>query len=123
MLTKKYASAKVSIAGPAANLAIAIFFGLTLRFLSGPISEVVPGIIPLFVTIVYLNLVLAIFNLLPIPPLDGSHILFDFLPQSLSAVRKFLTQYGLFVLLFFIFFLFRFLAVPLDWLFRLLVGF
>jgi len=120
---KKYGSAKVSFAGPAANLAIAIFFGLLLRFLSGPIAEILPGVIPFFVMIVYLNLVLAIFNLMPIPPLDGSHILFDFLPPRFYAVRQFLTQYGLFVLLFFIFFLFRFLALPIDWLFRLIVGF
>ncbi len=120
---KKYGSAKVSFAGPAVNLAIALFFGLLLRFLSGPIAEILPGLIPLFVGIVHLNLILAIFNVMPIPPLDGSHILFDFLPRSLHGVRIFLTQYGLFVLLFFIFFLFRFLSVPIDWLFRFIVGF
>lgn len=120
---KKYGSAKVSFAGPAANLAIAIFFGLLLRIFSEPIAEILPGVIPFFVMIVYLNLVLAIFNLMPIPPLDGSHILFDFLPRELYALREFLTQYGLFILLFFIFFLFRFLAMPIDWLFRLIVGF
>ncbi|MEK7542587.1 MAG: site-2 protease family protein [Patescibacteria group bacterium] len=120
---KKYGSAKVSFAGPATNLAIAVFFGLLLRFLSSPIAEILPGLIPLFVGIVQVNLFLAIFNLVPIPPLDGSHILFDFLPRSLDVVRQFLTQYGFFVLLFFIFFLFRFVAMPLDWLFRLIVGF
>ena len=120
---QKYGSAKVSFAGPAANLAIAVFFGFLLRFLSAPIAEVLPGLIPLFVGIVQLNLILAIFNLLPIPPLDGSHILFDFLPRSLDAVRQFLSQYGLFVLLFFIFFLFQFLEFPITWLFRLITGF
>lgn len=120
---QKYGSAKVSFAGPAANLAIALFFGLSLRFLSMPIADVLPGLIPLFVGIVQLNLILAIFNLVPIPPLDGSHILFDFLPRSLLAVRQFLLQYGLFILLFFIFFLFQFLVFPIEWLFRLIVGF
>ena len=120
---KKYGSAKVSFAGPAANLAIALSFGFLLRFLGTPIAAILPGIIPLLVGIVYLNLVLAIFNLLPIPPLDGSHILFDFLPRSLDVVRRILIQYGLFILLFFIFFLFRFLTVPIEWLFRLIVGF
>ena len=120
---KKYGSAKVSFAGPGANLAIALFFGFLLRFLSGPIAEILPGVIPLFVGIIYLNLVLAIFNLLPIPPLDGSHILFDFLPPSLARVREFLLRYGLFILLFFIFFLFRYLFPFIDWLFRLIAGF
>lgn len=120
---KKYGSAKVSFAGPAANLAIALFFGFLLRFASLPISEIFPGLIPLFIGIVQVNLFLAIFNLVPIPPLDGSHILFDFLPSSLRVVRQFLNQYGVFVLIFFIFFLFRFLEIPFDFLFRLIVGF
>lgn len=120
---RKYGAAKVSFAGPGANLAIALFFGLLLRFFSGPIAEILPGVIPLFVGIVYLNLVLAIFNLLPIPPLDGSHILFDFLPPSLASMRGFLLRYGLFILLFFIFFLFRYLFPFIDWLFRMIAGF
>ena len=120
---KKYGSAKVSFAGPAANLAIALSFGFLLRFLGTPIAAILPGIIPLLVGIVYLNLVLAIFNLLPIPPLDGSHILFDFLPRSLDVVRRILIQYGLFILLFFIFFLFQYLVTPIEWLFRLITGF
>jgi Zn-dependent protease len=120
---KKYGSAKVSFAGPGANLAIALFFGLLLRFASMPIADVLPGLIPLFIGIVQVNLFLAIFNLVPIPPLDGSHILFDFLPRSLISVRRFLEQYGVFVLIFFIFFLFRFLEIPFEFLFRLIVGF
>jgi len=120
---KKYGSAKVSFAGPGANLAIAIFFGLLLRFFGAPLAEISPALIELFGQIVLLNLVLAIFNLLPIPPLDGSHVLFDFLPRSLDVVRQFLLQYGLFILLFFIFFLFRFLTIPIEWFFRLIVGF
>jgi len=120
---QKYGSAKVSFAGPGANLAIALVFGLLLRFLSVPIADFLPSLIPLFVGIVQVNLILAIFNLVPIPPLDGSHILFDFLPRSLSIVRDFLGRYGLFVLLFFMIFLFQFLAAPIDWLFRLIVGF
>lgn len=120
---QKYGSAKVSIAGPLANLGIAIVFGLLLRFLGGPIAESFPSLLPLFFGIVQLNLILAVFNLMPIPPLDGSHILFDFLPKSLYGVQKFLTQYGIFVLFFFVFFLFRFLEKPLEWLFRFIVGF
>jgi Zn-dependent protease len=120
---KKYGSAKVSFAGPGANLGIALVFGLFLRFLSSPIAAISPDLIPLFVGIVQLNLILAIFNLLPIPPLDGSHILFDFLPRSFYGIRDFLTRYGIFILLFFVFFLFRFLVPVIDWVFRIIVGF
>lgn len=118
---QKYGSAKVSFAGPAANLGIAIVFGLILRFV--PIADFNPSLIPFFVAIVQLNLILAIFNLLPIPPLDGSHILFDFLPASMNHVKRFLTQYGFFILLFVIFFLFRLLFPVIDYLFRLITGF
>jgi Zn-dependent protease len=120
---QKYGSAKVSFAGPAANLGIAIVFGLFLRFFSVFIAGVSPNLIPLFVGIVQLNLVLAIFNLMPIPPLDGSHILFDFLPRSFDKVKQFLSQYGIFILLFFVFFLFRFWVPIIEWAFRLIVGF
>ena len=120
---QKYGSAKVSFAGPAANLAIALFFGLALRFFGGPIAEVLPALIPFFAGIVQLNITLAIFNLMPIPPLDGSHVLFDFLPRSFDAARDFLARYGVFFLFFFVFFLFRFLSAPIEWLFRLIVGF
>ena len=120
---QKYGSAKVSFAGPAANFGIAIVFGLLLRFFSAQLSAISPDLILFFRSIVELNLILGIFNLVPIPPLDGSHILFDFLPQSFSSVKQFLAQYGIFILLFFMFFLFQFLAPPIEWLFRLLVGF
>lgn len=120
---KKYGSAKVSFAGPAANFGIAIVFGLLLRFFSAPLLGVSPDLVWFFQSIVELNLVLGIFNLVPIPPLDGSHILFDFLPQSFLRVKHFLTQYGVFILLFFMFFLFQFLTPPIEWLFRLIVGF
>jgi len=120
---QKYGSAKVSFAGPAANFGIAIVFGLLLRFFSAPLVAISPDLILFFRSIVELNLILGIFNLVPIPPLDGSHILFDFLPQSFSRVKQFLAQYGIFILLFFMFFLFQFLISPIEWLFRLLVGF
>jgi Zn-dependent protease len=51
------------------------------------------------------NVMLAVFNFLPIPPLDGASLLFRFLPLRYAwQIRPFLTQYGLFILLFFIFF-------------------
>ena len=120
---QKFGSAKVSFAGPAANLAIALVFGLLLRFFSGPIAALSPELIGMLAIIVQLNLILAIFNLIPIPPLDGSHILFDFLPASFDGLKRFLMQYGFFALIFFAFFIFPMFIPVVHWLFRFLVGF
>ncbi len=79
----RYGSSKVAIAGPMSNFSIALFFGLILRF----------GIIFNFISIggffyialawiVFINIFLGLFNLIPIPPLDGSKILMDIFPQS-----------------------------------------
>ena len=117
---QKYGSAKVAAAGPAANFAVALFFGLALRFF--PAISAVSGLDLIFSYIVYINLLLAIFNLLPVPPLDGSHILFTFLPQGLENLKIILRQFGLFILLFIIFFLFNWVVLLINWIFSLIVG-
>lgn len=117
---KKYGSALVSLAGPGSNLSIALIFGLVLRFL--PLTEFSPALVTIFSYIVILNILLAVFNLLPIPPLDGSHILFTFLPRRFAALKIILSQFGLFILLFIIFFFFGFVSPVVNFLFRLIVG-
>ncbi|MDI6603491.1 MAG: site-2 protease family protein [Patescibacteria group bacterium] len=100
---QKYGSLKVAFAGPASNLLLALFFGLLLRFLLS--SEFISiGLFSAFSFIVSINILLAVFNLIPIPPLDGSHILFTFLPPSMETTKIFLNQFGFFILFFFIFF-------------------
>lgn len=118
---QKYGSLKVSLAGPGANLVIALFFGLLLRFL--PFPSAFSELLVMFSYIVYINILLAVFNLLPIPPLDGSHILFTFLPHSMQNVKIFLSQFGFFILLFVIFFLFPWLSYIISWIFTLITGF
>jgi len=117
---QKYGSAKVALAGPGANLAIALVFGLVLRFF--PSISLIPGLYLMFSYIVYINILLAVFNLLPIPPLDGSHILFTFLPESATNLKIFLSQFGFFILLFIIFFFFHWLVLIVNWIFTLIVG-
>ena len=116
---KRFGSLKVSLAGPASNLAIALVFGFALRFL--PLFEVNPALAAVVSTIVIINLVLAALNLLPIPPLDGSHILFAFLPPSLERLKIVLSQYGIFILLFIVFFT-GILGLIVSLLFFLLIG-
>lgn len=98
---QKWGTIKVAISGPATNFGIAIFFGLLIRIVNLP--QTVPFIELLGIITIY-NFLWGIFNLVPIPPLDGSWILFRFLPQRFDKVKMFLQQYGLFILIFFIFF-------------------
>jgi Zn-dependent protease len=95
----------VAIAGILANLVLVIFFGLLIRFaplLGIPMSA---SFFKITSIIVILNLVLALFNLIPIPPLDGSKIMFSFLPYRYRYIENFLEKWGMFLLLFFIIFL------------------
>ena len=117
---QKYGSAKVALAGPASNFAIALVFGTALRFL--PHLSLISGISLIFSYIVYINILLAVFNLLPIPPLDGSHILFTFLPEKFANIKLFLHQFGIFILLFFIFFALRWVFAGVMVLYSLITG-
>jgi Zn-dependent protease len=109
---KRWGALKIALAGPLANFILAVIFALLIRFL--PMLS--PGLYYIFEVVIIYNLILAIFNLIPIPPLDGSHILFDFLPQgeTLSKVKSFLTTYGFFILIFFVF-----IFPGIDWIFNL----
>lgn len=118
---QKYGSAKVAIAGPAANFLVALVFGLAMRFLPEQIL-ISSGLYQIFSLIVLLNLLLAVFNLVPIPPLDGSKVLFSFLPSSLDDVKMFLERYGMFLLLFFIFFAFELIIPIIFFVYRVIVG-
>jgi Zn-dependent protease len=121
---QKYGQAKVAIAGPAANLFLALIFGLLIRFtIANEALYFLMPLIPLFGAIVIINILLALFNLLPFPPLDGSHILFTFLPDSAQNIKVFLQKYGFFLLLGFIIFGgFRFLFPLIMILFYIITG-
>ncbi len=107
----RWSEAMVAAAGPASNIFMALIFGLLLRFASGS-NWASPALIEITTVIVFINILLAIFNLMPIPPLDGSKLLFAFFPDNFSQMRIFFERYGLVLLLFFIFFLWR-LVFPL----------
>jgi len=114
---QKWGPALVGVAGPAANLIIAIMFGILVRFLPVSTFSLLLGVI------VYANLLLMVFNLVPIPPLDGSKILFAILPDSMQQFKINLERYGFIILLFFIFYFFQWLVPIISWLFKLITGY
>ena len=82
---QRWGEALVAVAGPISNIALAILFGLTIRFLPEYIN-ISQSFLNLASSVVLINIILAIFNLIPIPPLDGSKILFAFLPYNSASV-------------------------------------
>lgn len=100
---QKWGTFKVAAAGPLTNFLVAIVFAMSIRFFPSflPLPEL---LIKLLAIIAFYNFLWGFFNLVPIPPLDGSHILFKFLPNSAYSAQVFLQRYGTFILLFFIFF-------------------
>ncbi len=117
---QRWGEAIVAFAGPFANICIALFFGLLVRF--NTLSGMGDSYIYIVGLIVLINLVLATFNLVPIPPLDGSKILFSVLPYSMRNVRTFLEQNSIYILIFFVFFLWKFLLPVVSYEFTLLTG-
>jgi Zn-dependent protease len=117
---KKWGTIAVAAAGILANLFVAIIFGLVIRFSIQ--YAVSPGFYFITSRIIIVNLALAIFNLVPIPPLDGSKILFSFLPESVSAAMLRYEQYSLVFLLVFVVFFADYLYPVLAFLFHLITG-
>lgn len=113
---QKWGPVMVGLAGPTANLILACLFAVVIRLLPGL------SITPFLAIIVYANVLLMIFNLVPIPPLDGSKLLYALLPDSANKIKMFFDRYGFVVLLLFVFYGFKFIQPIIDSLFALLVG-
>jgi Zn-dependent protease len=90
----EYGGALLAFAGPASNLVLAFIGALLLRFIdiSGFLSQAI-------ILFVQLNVALAVFNLIPIPPLDGSRVLFAFAPESVKEIMQQIEPYGFFIII------------------------
>lgn len=114
----KYGGAKVAIAGPMGNLITAIFFGLLIRFM--PVYSMT--LLGVFHSVVFINLLLMVFNLVPIPPLDGSKVLMPFLPYSWQLKFAEMERYGMFLVVFFAMFGIPFIYPIIFFLYKVIVG-
>jgi len=135
----KRGAALIGAAGPLSNISLAVIFGILSRILpldhstrlllaqaapagnTAAINSPVEALFFAFMIIIFINLLLAIFNLVPIPPLDGSKVLFAILPSGYFRLQQFLEQYGIIVLLLFIFFGFGIILPIIYGLYGLLV--
>lgn len=99
----KYGAAIVAVAGPAMNLLIAIITAIAIQVFTPS-----PQLMPLFISTISINIAFAVFNLIPIPPLDGSRILYAFVPLGVRNAMDRLEQNGLLII-----FAILFLAAPI----------
>lgn len=118
---RKWAEIVVALAGPLSNISLAIIFGLIIRF-GGGFGIISPSFIDIAGYVVLINLVLAIFNLIPIPPLDGSHILFSFMSEKYARFKETLARSGFIFVLFFIFFVWPLLIKYIFYIASLITG-
>lgn len=118
----KYGPAKVAIAGPLGNFITALFFGLLLRFFSGLLIGINPILLEFVAIIIYINLLLMVFNLVPIPPLDGSKVIAPLLPHGWQVRFQEMERYGMFLVIVFIMFGFSLIIPIIQFLFNLIVG-
>ena len=117
---KKWGTLAVASAGVLSNFAIAIIFGIAIRISAN--FDLPAGFYFITSIIVVINLALAIFNLVPIPPLDGSKILLSFLPERVASSMFAYEQYSLILLIVFIIFFSKYLTPILSFLFQTLTG-
>ena len=118
---RKWGEGLVALAGPLSNLCIALFFSVIIRFFG--ISGLLPqSFLEISVLIIITNISLAVFNLVPISPLDGSRILFSLIPYRFDYIKNWLERYSLALVLILLFFLWQFIVPIIPWLFRIFTG-
>jgi Zn-dependent protease len=89
----------VAAAGPATNILIALASAIALRLVPGGATLTTAVIAEIFIYSIFFNVIIAIFNMIPLPPLDGGRVAVGLLPYPLSWYLARLERYGMFILL------------------------
>lgn len=113
----KWGDGIVAFSGPLTNIFIAVVFSVVIRTFDLSIAA-----FDIISFTIMINIILAYFNLIPLPPLDGSKVLFTFLPGRFNAVRMFLERYAIISILFFILFIWQWFLPLVYGTFSLLTG-
>lgn len=118
---KRWGTAIVAGAGIIANIGLALVFGISIRF-AYLLGNAATPYIAIATAITIVNLLLALFNLIPIPPLDGSKILFSIFPKLAARFQRTVEYLSLPLLLLFIFFLWPVISPAVTYFFALITG-
>lgn len=95
-VSRRWGAILVAVAGPLTNLALAIVAFAILGWAGAAVASS-PVLVRFLYGFATINVALAVFNLIPIPPLDGSHVLFSLLPGDQSRLRAQLSQFGMLI--------------------------
>lgn len=113
---QKWGPVAVAFAGPLSNFLLAFAFGMVVRVMPPSTMTVLLSVI------VYANVLLGVFNLVPIPPLDGSKLLYAVLPQRMYHVQANLERYGFMMLLVFVLFFSHWISPIIRYFYQLFTG-
>ncbi|MDE2041280.1 MAG: site-2 protease family protein [Patescibacteria group bacterium] len=113
----------IALAGPVSNLTIAVVFSLIMRvYMAGANAALTSPFLQIVSYIVLINLVLALFNLIPVPPLDGSKLFLSFLPHQYGKLRYTLERLGPLFLIVVVLVVWQLLSPLVAIVFRILTG-
>lgn len=96
---EEFGAALVGLAGPLTNLTLAIFTSGLIRLFGGSLA---PGVVDVLSIFLMVNIALFVFNMIPIPPLDGSRLLYSVAPQSVQSFMASLENFGIVIIFFLI---------------------